>query len=123
MSDFRLWWLAERTRVSLLCYLNYQILPIKHVKCDIFPTTTSVLRKISMSQKKTNRSRTHQSNLTNFATLIAKSKLTASNEAMEAKAAADACAGTKKHLEGANTNAAEKSSASLSSSFSINNEV
>lgn len=91
--------------------------------CDNFPNTTSVLRKISRSQKKTNRSRTHQSNLTNYATLIAKSKLTASNEAMEVKAVADDCADGKKHQEGANTNAAEKPNASLSSSFCINNEV
>lgn len=58
-----------------------------------------------ISQKKRSRDRTHQSNLT-FATSSAKSKLTASDKAIEANISADVNANAEKQSEGSSMAAA-----------------
>lgn len=68
--------------------------------------TTSVLRKIPMSQKKTSCGRTHQSNIT-FTTSSTKSKLTTSDKAMEANTSTDDNANAEKQSEGSGAAAAE----------------
>lgn len=65
-----------------------------------------------MSQKKTSRGRTHQSNLT-FAISRAKSKLTASDKAMEANTSTDVNANTEKQSEGSGAAVAEGTGANL----------
>lgn len=65
-----------------------------------------------MSQKKTSRGKTHQSNLT-FATSSAKSKLTSSDKAMEAITSADVNANAEKQSEGSGAAAAEGTGANL----------
>lgn len=79
------------------------------------PSTTSEFRKIPMEPRKSNRNKTQQTKVTNFATPTGKTKLIANDKVMEASAAASCAggAGPDKQLEGNIATAREETSTSL----------